>query len=137
EKIKEKYLLIEKTFNLNSYESKEDAIMKTKNYDVINSFIENIVNITCGYFKLNKERLLNGRRVSGEYINASYMVAYLCRGLPENPITMITIGMYFKKDHSSIKHWLLMAEKKMQNSFEFKYDINQIQKLVENSLKTY
>ncbi len=131
--IKQKYILVEKTFNLDDYKTEEYK----KKMVTFNTFIENVVNIACGYFKIDKNELMSQKKVRSGYNKVTWCIAHLCKELPETPIPQAIFGALFGKHHSTVVHWNRMAEGTMSRSFEYNHDVNEVKKLVEQSLKTY
>lgn len=125
ERIKQRYILVEKTFNLNQNESIE----------IERIFMENMADIICKYYEANKERFLNGAHLVNVYKKCAMCFVSMCRDLPEESISYGKIGHFLKKDHSSViairRNW----EKHMGKSFDFRIEFEMVKKQVEESLK--
>jgi chromosomal replication initiation ATPase DnaA len=127
-KISEKYILVEKTFNLDTTYAEDKQAR-------LNVFIENITTITCKYFRVDKDTMMAQEKIKSEFYKSCWCIGYLCKELPETPISQAAVGRFFNKNHATINHWQKMAESCMLRNFEFKYDVNEVKKLVEQSLK--
>jgi chromosomal replication initiation ATPase DnaA len=134
-KIKEKYILVEKTFNLDTYNSEERKAKEV----AYKTFIDNITNIACAYYNLNKDKLMlqAQTKIKSEFYKVVWAVGHLCKEIPESAISQRVIGEFFNKNHATVYHWQALAEAKIEKNFEFKYEVNEIKKLVEQSLKIY
>ena len=102
ERIKEKYFLIEKTYNL------EDVNPLTIKE---NLFMETAMCCICEHFSTTKEMVLQkyGKRIDRiDYTGSALksMFVQLCRSLPEKDISYTSIGKFLNNsDHSKAIYW--------------------------------
>lgn len=132
-KIKEKYLLVEKTYFLDSR-----TLGSIKKIDTETQVLMDlIVNVACEHFKILKSGLMDQHVGITPYNKVAWCVAYVSRRVTNKPIELKNIGTYFKKDHSTIIYWLKRCESKMAVNTEYGYSVQEVKKLVEQSLKNY
>lgn len=126
-RINQRYILVEKTFNLSSHIEEGDI--------KIRMFTENIIEVACKYFYVEKIDFKSGAHLRGPFKKVAMCYVALCRELPEEPISYTKIGFQIKKDHATIMNIKNKWEQKMEKDFEFRQDYNAVKKQVEESLK--
>lgn len=127
--IKEKYVLTEKTFQL------EDNSRHIKQIE----FVENAITIAANYFGIDRELFISKKRNKAIYNDHSlpslrshvYMV---CRNLPEKSISYQVIGLPFGIDHATVLHGKREHEYKCHIHKDFLFDYEKIYNEVERSL---
>lgn len=126
--IEKKYLLIERNpvFNNDLREARLSAD---------NQFIENALNIACNHWEIDKAEVMEGLRSNKSYRLVPHVTAYICRILPKSPITYGNIGHFFKKDHSTIIHRIILVENKMKKNPEYAFLVKQYIELVKKSIQ--
>jgi len=128
-----KYFLVEKTFELSG---KSEAQLKKE------SFVNNIINITCKHFDISVNSIKQGTRERCSKLDYSYpkiraMIYELSRSLPEEPISLALIGSCVGKDHATVLHAIRSTFPKNIKDRFYKADYEQIKKKVNESLKMY
>jgi chromosomal replication initiation ATPase DnaA len=131
-KLKEKYFLVEKTF---------DPTFRFQKAESQKQFVMNVIGLTCEYFGIKIAVLKSrhrGRSGNTEHslVKIRAVVIKLSRELPEEQIPLGIIGDCIGRDHATGTHAIKMFDSYLK-SIEFKYDYEQIKKKVNESLKMY
>lgn len=128
-KIKEKYFLVEKTYNF----SIETTELLT------DAFVENVIFETCKYFKMTKDELILSKRkkFNDDYSfpEVKFIIFHMCRELPEEPIQFGKIGRYFGKNHATVLHGTEKCRDLIRLNPSFARDYKQIEKAVNGSMR--
>ena len=128
EKIKEKYVLVEKTFQIHK---NEDEFREKK----IN-FINNIISHCALYYKIESRELYSENKANRKIFNILKIVAKLCRELPEKPISYELISEVLRYDnHSSIVYLMSKFDEKYSKNTEFRLEYHEIKEKIQQGLK--
>jgi chromosomal replication initiation ATPase DnaA len=127
EQIKSQYLLVERNAVF-------DNNLRELRLSADNQFIENALNIACKFWEINKSEVMAGLRSNKSYRLIPHVTAYVCRLIPKVPITYGNIGHFFKKDHSTIIHRVMLVENKMKKNTEYAFLVKQYIDLVKKSI---
>jgi chromosomal replication initiation ATPase DnaA len=128
ENITKKYVLVERN-------SVFDNDLRDLRLSADNQFIENALNIACKHWEIDKSEIMDNLRSNKSYRLIPHATAYICRILPKTPITYGNIGHFFKKDHSTIIHRIILVENKMKKNPEYAFLIKQYIELVKKSIQ--
>lgn len=132
EKLKEKYFLVEKTF---------DPTFRFQKTEAQKQFVMNVMAFTCEYFGITISDLKSKRKIlrndtEHSLVKIRSIVIKLSRELPEESIPLGIIGDCVGRDHATGTHAMKMFDGYLKNKV-FKYDYEQIKKKVNESLKMY
>lgn len=130
-RIKQRYILVEKTFNMNSNDYITEEMVRDR------VWIENAMTILCQSLQVDKALFDKRPRAVGRMKIATLIFVKILRDLPEEPFSYSKIGRYIKKDHATIMHSYKVANTKYERDFEFKSEYLQVKKQIEQSLKTW
>lgn len=131
-KLKEKYFLVEKTF---------DPTFRFQKTEAQKQFVMNVMSFTCEYFGINISDLKSKHKVIRRDTEHSLakiraVVIKLSRELPEESIPLGIIGECIERDHATGTYTMKVFDSYLKNKV-FKHDYEQIKKKVNESLKMY
>jgi len=126
--LKKEYFLVKRTGDVDVNIDIMDATNAAKSQ----TFIHNVCDIACEYFKIEKHLLLSNTRKT-PYTDMRYMIFIICRDCFNYPIPYSQIAEPFKKNHSTVVHGYNRGLDYARFNKRYAEDLSKLKELVASS----